>query len=212
MDSEQSPPRLIIGVTGGIGSGKSAATGFFAAKGINVIDADVVAREVVMPGSEALAEIAAHFSEQILLPDGNLNRKAMRVRIFSDPEEKRWLESLLHPIIRNEIEQQLQRSNSPYVILSSPLLLETEQHRMTDRVLVIDTSEQQQILRTSARDDTSAGAVQAIMAAQLSRAQRLQRADDIIINDKDLAHLENEVNKLHKNYCELATCKKDKSP
>ncbi len=211
MDSEQTPPRLIIGVTGGIGSGKSAATGFFAAKGIDVIDADVVAREVVKPGSKALAEIAGRFGRQILLPNGNLNRKAMRVRIFSDPEEKHWLESLLHPIIRDEIVQQLQRSSSPYVILSSPLLLETDQHRVTDRVLVIDTSEQQQIQRTSARDDTSAGAVQAIMATQLSRAQRLQRADDIIVNDKDLAHLENEVNKLHTYYCELATCKNDKS-
>jgi dephospho-CoA kinase len=211
MDSEQIPQRLIIGITGGIGSGKSAATGFFSAQGIDVIDADVVSREVVMPGSKALAEIAAHFGRQILLPDGNLNRKAMRARIFSDPNAKHWLESLLHPIIRKEIERQLQRSSSPYVILSSPLLLETDQHRMTDRVLVIDTSEQQQIHRTSARDDTSASAVQAIMASQLSRAQRLQRADDIIINDKDLAHLENEVNKLHEYYCELTACKKDKS-
>lgn len=212
MDSEQSPQRLIIGVTGGIGSGKSAATGFFAAKGIDVIDADVVSREVVVPGSTALAEISAHFGKQILLPDGNLNRKAMRARIFSDPDEKHWLESLLHPMIRTEIEQQLRRSDSPYVILSSPLLLETDQHSMTDRVLVIDTSEQQQIHRTSARDDTSTSAVRAIMATQLSRAQRLQRANDIIINDKDLAHLENEVNKLHEYYCERAACIKDKLP
>jgi dephospho-CoA kinase len=212
MDSEQLPQRLIIGVTGGIGSGKSAATGFFSARGIDVIDADVVSREVVMPGSKALAEIAAHFGRQILLPDGSLNRKALRARIFSDPNEKQWLEALLHPIIRNEIARQLQLSRSPYVILSSPLLLETDQHIMTDRVLVLDTSEQQQIHRTSARDDTSASAVQAIMATQLSRAQRLQRGDDIIINDKDLAHLENEVNKLHEYYCELATCKEEKLP
>jgi len=205
------PQRLIIGITGGIGSGKSAATGFFAAKGIDVVDADVVSREVVLPDSKALREITAHFGRQILLPDGNLNRKAMRARIFSDPNDKHWLESLLHPIIRSEIAQQLQRSDSSYVILSSPLLLETDQYRLTDRILVIDTSEQQQIHRTSTRDDTSVSAVKAIMATQFSRAQRLAHADDIIINDKDLAHLENEVNKLHEYYCELAACKKDKS-
>ena len=201
MATGNSPARLVIGVTGGIGSGKSAATAFFAEAGIVVVDADVVAREVVEPGTPALTEIGKHFGSDTLQADGSLDRKALRAIIFSNPIEKQWLESLLHPLIRAEIERQLQDSTSPYTILSSPLLLETNQNEMVDRVLVIDAPEQQQISRTSARDDTNIEAVQAIMATQLSRQQRLQKADDVIVNDSDLDSLKSNVMELHKKYC-----------
>ncbi len=165
------------------------------------MDADVVAREVVEPGTAALAEIGKHFGSDTLQADGSLDRKALRAVIFSNPIEKQWLESLLHPLIRTEIKRQLQDSTSPYSILSSPLLLETNQNEMVSRVLVIDAPEQQQIARTSARDDTNIEAVQAIMATQLTRQQRLQKADDVIVNDSDLDSLKVNVLALHKKYC-----------
>ena len=198
-----SAKRLVVGVTGGIGSGKSAATSIFSELGIDVVDADIVSRQVVVPGSEALLQIAEYFGSDILLEDGSLDRKALRGRIFTDAAARHWLESLLHPLIRKETERQLQESRSPYVILSSPLLLETDQHRMVDRVLLIDVPEAVQIARTSTRDETSTAAVQAIMAAQLSRPERRARADDVIDNDRDLQHLEAEVRRLHGIYLEM---------
>lgn len=200
MTGDQTP-RMVVGLTGGIGSGKSAATHIFSSLGVDVIDADVMARLVVEAGSPALHAIAAHFGSGILQDDGQLNRSALRHRIFSDADEKTWLEQLLHPLIRQKIEEHLRSATSSYVILSSPLLLETGQDSLTDRILVIDAPEKSQIERTRLRDSTTADAVEAIMGAQWSRARRLSRADDVIVNDSDLTKLEREVRKMHERYC-----------
>ncbi|MES3007825.1 MAG: dephospho-CoA kinase [Pseudomonadota bacterium] len=198
-------PHLIVGLTGGIGSGKSAATQFFADLGVDIVDADVIARVVVEAGRPALQTIVDHFGQEILHTDGSLNRSVLRERIFSNPAERQWLEALLHPLIRQEITQQLHNASSLYVILSSPLLLETGQDTLTDRVLLIDAPEALQLARTRQRDNTTEEAVTAIMATQWSRAQRQARADDVILNDGDLPHLKNEVHALHETYCALCT-------
>lgn len=196
---------FVIGVTGGIGSGKTAATDAFIALGINVVDADLMSREVVKPGKPALAAIAEHFGQNILQADGWLDRKALREVIFHDASEKKWLESLLHPLIRQEIITRLQSSESPYTLLSSPLLLETDQHKLCNRVLLIDAPEALQLQRTLERDHSSADTVRAIMASQFSRQQRLDMADDVIVNDTDLASLHNAVLTMHEKYLELST-------
>lgn len=205
MSDKAAASRLIIGLTGGIGSGKSAATQIFQALGIDVVDADLVARKVVEPGSPALQSIAEHFGQQILKPDGSLNRAALRQRIFAAPAERQWLENLLHPLIRKEIVQRLHKVDSAYAILSSPLLLETGEDALTDRVLLIDTPEARQIERTCQRDGTSPEDVTAIMATQWSRLQRQERADDVILNDGDLHQLELKVRAMHQTYIALST-------
>jgi len=198
---------LVIGLTGGIGSGKSAASAQFAELGITVVDADVVARQVVEPGSQALKQIGAHFGSSVITGDGALDRRALRTRVFSEPKEKQWLENLLHPLIRDEIRRQLAASASAYTLLVSPLLLETGQHEMSDRILVVDVPEALQLSRTALRDSTSESEVAAIMAAQMKRDERLSRADDIIVNDSNLEHLHSEVLRLHEKYSELARCR-----
>ena len=199
--------KLIIGLTGGIGSGKSEVSRRFQSLGIVVVDADEVARLVVEPGQPALAAIAAHFGIDILLSDGRLNRAALRNVIFSNPEEKQWLEGLLHPLINLEIRRQLAIANSPYAILSSPLLLETRQHELADRILVIDASEALQIARASSRDGNTRGQIEAIMATQLNREMRISKADDIIHNHGNLPELDQQVNALHQKYMGLtANC------
>jgi dephospho-CoA kinase len=195
---------LIIGLTGGIGSGKSEASKRFAERGILVVDADVVAREVVEPSEPALTQIAAHFGHQILNADGNLNRGKLREIIFSNPTEKQWLESLLHPIINAEIRRQLAGAASVYAILASPLLLETQQFNLVDRILVIDTSEQHQLDRASHRDKNNEAQIKAIMQTQLSRQERCARATDIIQNHGSIDELDAQVEKLHHLYLELA--------
>ncbi|MDP1932693.1 MAG: dephospho-CoA kinase [Gammaproteobacteria bacterium] len=199
--AEKHVPRMVVGLTGGIGSGKSAATHIFSSLGVNIVDSDVVAREVVETGSPALQAIAEHFGPDVLQDDGQLNRAVLRNRIFSNADEKLWLEKLLHPLIRLETEKQLRSAQSDYVILSSPLLLETGQDVLTDRVLVIDAPELLQIERARLRDNTSTNAIEAIMASQWSRERRLRCADDIIVNDSDIANLEREIRKLHDHYC-----------
>jgi len=195
---------MIVGLTGGVGSGKSAATRRFQAHGITVVDADVVSRQVVEPGSEALTAIAARFGDRVMSGDGQLDRSALREIIFHDPEEKSWLEALLHPLIRDRVRQQLQASESCYTILASPLLLESGQDQLVDRVLVIDVPEALQRQRVMARDDCSEATVQAIMDAQVSRKHRLAGASDIIVNDGDLQQLEEAVDQQHHYYCRLA--------
>jgi dephospho-CoA kinase len=193
----------IVGITGGIGSGKTAATDRFIKLGVDVVDADLMSREVVKPGTRALIAIADHYgAERVLLPDGSLNRRALREIVFADASQKKWLENLLHPLIREEIVQRLQRCKPPYCLLSSPLLLETDQHKLCDRVLLIDAPETLQLSRTSARDNTSEDAVKTIMASQFSREQRLAAADDIIVNDADLAALYAAVDRQHQLYLE----------
>lgn len=193
----------VVGITGGIGSGKTAATDRFASHGIDIVDADLMSREVVKPGMPALEAIASRFgADRILLEDGSLNRRELRHIIFNDAEHKAWLEALLHPLIRQEIMNRLQACKPPYCLLSSPLLLETDQQKMCDRILLIDAPEQLQLDRTQRRDNTSADAVKAIMASQLTREQRQSMADDIITNDSDLQSLYAAVDKQHMLYLE----------
>lgn len=193
-------PRLTVGLTGGIGSGKSAAADHFAELGIDIVDADVVAREVVMPGEPALAAIVKRYGPAITNPDHSLNRRRLREIIFQDGREKAWLEGLLHPVIRTRISEQLNLAQSPYRLLVSPLLLETRQHQLTDRVIVIDCPEQLQIQRARERDEASEEQIKAIMATQMQRQERLSHADDILYNHGDLADLHRQIEHLHNQY------------
>lgn len=198
--------KLIIGLTGGIGSGKSEVCRRFSAKGITVVDADVVAREVVEPGMPALDKIREHFGDEILLSRSAriLNRSKLREIIFNDPAEKNWLEKLLHPLVNQQIRKQLENAYTPYVILASPLLLETQQYQLVDRILVIDASEQLQVERASKRDTNNEAQIKAIMQTQLSRQERCARANDIIQNDGQLTDLDEQIDRLHQLYLGLA--------
>ncbi|AHY41817.1 dephospho-CoA kinase [Stutzerimonas decontaminans] len=193
----------ILGLTGGIGSGKTAVADHFASLGVHVVDADQAARWVVEPGRPALAQIVAHFGEGILLPGGGLNRPALRERIFDNPAERQWLEQLLHPLIRAEVAQHLALAESPYAIMVSPLLIESGQYRQVDRVLVVDVPESLQVARTAARDQTSEEQVRSILKVQAAREERLKHADDVLVNDRDLAWLKGEVERLHRFYLTL---------
>jgi dephospho-CoA kinase len=195
---------MIIGLTGGIGSGKSQASSRFMQHGISIVNADVVAREVVMPNSPALREIAQHFGSDILDEDGALNRRKLREIIFQSPAEKQWLEALLHPLINAEIRRQLASSSSPYTILESPLLLETKQDELVDRIAVVDVSELIQVERAAMRDNSDGEQIKAIIQAQLNRQERCARAHDIIQNHGNIEELEQQVDKLHRLYLELA--------
>lgn len=193
----------ILGLTGGIGSGKSAAAQHFIDLGIHVVDADHAARWVVEPGRPALARIAEHFGDSVLQADGQLDRAALRKLIFEVPQQRLWLEALLHPLIADEIAAHLARAESPYAILVSPLLIESGQYAMTQRILVIDVPQQLQIERTLQRDGISEQQVQAILKAQATREDRLSHADDVLVNDRDLAWLHSEVERLHHFYLTL---------
>ena len=197
--------RLIIGLTGGIGSGKSAAAARFEqAHGIHVVDADIKSRVVVEPGRPALQKIVDRFGDAVLQEDGSLNRAALRERVFQVPDERRWLEQLLHPLIREEIVTDLASARSPYALLGSPLLVESGQYQMTRRVLVVDVPEALQIARTTARDNVPEEQVRAILKAQAQREERLRHAHDVIANDRDLAALHAQVDALHQQYLALA--------
>lgn len=195
---------MIIGLTGGIGSGKSEVSRRFEKLGIDVIDADLEARAVVDIGQPALLNIAKHFGEQILKSDGTLDRVQLREHIFKHPADKQWLEELLHPIIRTQITQQLAQIKSPYGILVSPLLLETDQHSLVDRVLVVDVDEQLQLSRAQQRDNNSRDQIERIMATQLSREARTLQADDIILNNGDIDELDHQVQTLHFKFLQLS--------
>ncbi|MBE0486650.1 dephospho-CoA kinase, partial [Marinobacter sp.] len=192
--------------TGGIGSGKSTVVRIFGDLGVHWVDADDVAREVVEPGTSALAAIAAHFGDDILLPDGGLDRAALRQRVFEDPAERTWLEGLLHPVIRQELIRQLSAEQAgsdyalPYVLLVSPLLLETDQKALVERVVVVDVPEEIQVERTMARDDNTRAQVERIMAAQMAREERRSRADACIDNNRPLANVERQVCELHNRF------------
>ena len=194
----------VVGLTGGIGSGKTAASNFLASLDIDIVDADVVAREVVKPGSPCLTAIAEHFGERVIDTQGQLNRRALRDIVFNDDPAKEWLNQLLHPAIRTRLLAQLQQADSPYVVLVAPLLLENQLQRYCDRVLVIDVPEALQLERTMQRDNSEQQQVEAIMASQLTREQRLQCADDIVHNDADLTHLQQQLTALDKRYRQLA--------
>ncbi len=192
--------QVVIGLTGGIGSGKSAAADRFASHGIDIVDADIASRKVVEPGQPALAEIADHFGHHILLADGQLDRAGLRQRIFSEPDQRHWLQSLLHPKINQYLREHIHNAHSAYVMLVNPLLIETQQHLWCQRVLVIDAPEALQLSRTMARDNNSQAQVENIMRAQAERQQRLRYADDTIVNDRDLSYLHQQVDKLHEVY------------
>lgn len=197
--------KLIIGLTGGIGSGKSAAAARFAeAHGIHVVDADIKSRVVVEPGRPALHHIVDRFGDAVLQDDGTLNRAVLREKVFQDPDQRRWLEQLLHPLIRDEIVTDLAAAASPYALLVSPLLVESGQYQMTQRVLVVDVPEALQIARTTARDNVPEQQVRAILQAQAQREDRLRHAHDVISNDQDLAALHRQVDALHQRYLALA--------
>lgn len=198
---------FVVGLSGGIGSGKSAASNRFEQLGIDVIDADLASRAVVEPGLPALKKIAAHFGADILLADGNLDRAALRQKIFSDPEAKQWLEGLLHPLIAQYISDKLADAASPYAVFVSPLLIESGQQAWCDVLLIIDISEQLQIERTSLRDDNDAAQIKRIIASQASREQRLAAASDVIDNSAGLSELERQVDQLHQKYLTMARAK-----
>ena len=195
---------LIVGLTGGIGSGKSAASQWFETQGINVVDADIAAREIVEKGQPALAQIQSAFGDWVLLESGELNRKALREHIFQHPFARQQLEEITHPAIRQSIIVQLEQANSPYVILVSPLLFETNQHLLTQRTLLIDASIELQIQRASQRDGQSVAQIENIIQAQMPRDRKLDLADDIAINDGHLEHLYTQLQKLHLHYLELS--------
>ena len=196
--------KLIIGLTGGIGSGKTTVTNAFAKLGVDIIDADIIAREVVVAGSAALISIEQHFGKDFILDDGQLNRKLLRQKVFSDEASKQWLNNLLHPLIRTAIINQTKEATSPYCILVAPLLIENQLLKLVDRVLVIDVLEQTQITRTMQRDGNIEEQVKSVMASQISRNKRLAAADDIIDNDSTtLAEIESLVAKLDKKYLTL---------
>ncbi len=194
----------VVGLTGGIGSGKSAVSDRFNTLGVTVIDADLAARTVVEKGTPALADIARHFGGDILRKDGSLNRAALRQKVFSDAVERVWLEQLLHPLIFEELKSGLDSARSPYSLLVSPLLVETGQNRLAQRVLVVDVPEAIQLARTAQRDNNCPEQVKAIMATQATRQQRLAWADDVIVNDRGLPELERAVEKLHQQYLSMA--------
>ena len=194
---------LLIGLTGGIGSGKSTAAARFAALGVEVIDADVIARELVEPGSPVLEEIVQAFGADVLGEDGRLDRDALGRRAFADPQLRRRLEDLLHPRIRRLMAERARQAPGPYCVLVIPLLVETGQRNLVDRVLVVDAPEALQIERTLARDRSrTEEQVRALLAAQVSREARLAAADDVLVNDADLESLQRRVDALDARYRE----------
>ena len=190
---------FVVGLTGGIGSGKSAATAIFEDLGIDVVDADLASREAVLPGSKALDQIQRKFGNEILLEDQSLNRAKLREIIFDNPEDKTWLEQLLHPEIRHIIQSKLENSSSEYVILVSPLLFETDQHEFCNTTILIDSSFNSQVSRTSKRDSVSEDSVKKIISAQMSRDDKLKIAKIVINNDDSLEQLESNIKKVHEN-------------
>lgn len=197
--------KYTVGLTGGIGSGKTTIMKMFEELGIDCIDADQVAREVVEPGTQALAHIEAHFGSEFILQDGYLNRPLLRQKVFADPEAKTWINNLLHPLIREQMIAQLSAAKSSYSILVAPLLLENQLTSMVDRVLVIDIPETEQVTRTCTRDNNSEDQIKKIMTSQIDRESRLSKADDIIDNyQQSLAEVQLQVAELHQTYLEFA--------
>ena len=188
---------LRVGITGGIGSGKTALTDWLATQGIVIVDADLAARVVVEPGQPALAKITEAFGAEFLLPDGQLDRAALRQRVFSDENQRKALEAITHPRIRDELVRQMSVADSPYVVMSSPLLLENSQSDMVDVSVVVDVPETLQIERTMARDQNNRQLVEQIMAAQLDRETRIARADMVIDNSTSLDALHKRAAVLH---------------
>ena len=195
---------LIIGLTGGIGSGKTSATRFFAAEGIAIIDADTIAHELTGAQGNAIPNIKKYFGVDFITKNGELDRKKMKNRIFSDINSTKKLEEILHPLIQAEVMHRIENASSPYIIVVAPLLLETGDYCETvTRILVVDCNEEYQISRTVSRDGLSKEEVRTIMATQKSRQERLNQADDVIVNDTDISSLQEKVKLQHNIYLSL---------
>ena len=193
--------KIVIGLTGGIGSGKTTVANIFADLGVDIIDADIAARKVVIPQSNALEQISNHFGSQFIQADGSLNRPLLRSQIFNHEKDKLWLNNLLHPLIRQTMLDEIQQSQSSYCLLVAPLLIENNLQSLVDRILVIDIHEEEQIKRAIIRDPSSQEEIIKIIASQVPRQERLKFADDIIDNSKsDLSIIKNIVLKLDKKY------------
>ena len=195
---------LIIGLTGGIGSGKSVASDKFKSLGVAVVDADVASRTVVEPGKPALKEIQDHFGSGIITAEGKLDRNKLREIIATDPEERKWLESVTHPKIGEQITKEISESTSVYTLFVAPLLLETNSQEMCSRVVVVDVPKDVQIRRTAKRDKVSPNQVEQMVAAQMEREKRLEKADDVLLNSGTIEDLEKQVEELHKKYLQMA--------
>lgn len=198
---------MLIGLTGGIGSGKSVVAQFFADLGIVIIDADKIARNLVTSNSPVFNQIVDYFGPSILDAHGVLDRAQLRSLVFSDQQKRLWLEALLHPLILDEMLQQAQQAQSAYCILVIPLLIEKNIQDKVDRILLVDVQPEVQKQRVQQRDQLDPLQLDAILQAQLSREQRLQHADDIINNDQDLVHLKQQVLQLHEKYLQYAHSK-----
>lgn len=196
---------FVVGLTGGIGSGKSTVADLFVAQGAALVDTDAIAHELTGPGGAAMAQLIAAFGPEVARPDGAMDRAAMRRLVFADPSAKARLESILHPLIRQLSGERCRAATAPYVILAVPLLVESGTYReRCDRVVVVDCPESLQIERVMARNGMSPAEVEAIMATQASRPQRLAVADDIVLNDGDLAGISPQVIALHQKYLVLS--------
>jgi dephospho-CoA kinase len=196
--------KFVVGLTGGIGSGKTTVSNLFYDRGINIVDADVVAREVVKIGTVGLAKVVKRFSENVLQTDGNLDRAKLREIAFADNKAKNDLNAILHPLIRDEMMSQINNSQSQYCILSAPLLFENKLHEWTDRSAVVDIPPNLQKSRTLQRDGGNEKTIDAIIKAQISRENRLLLADDIIDNSQGKEALVGQVDNLHHQYVELS--------
>lgn len=193
-----------VALTGGIGSGKTTIANGFASLGVPLVDADVIARLVVEPDSPGLKALQQHFGDTILLPDGKLNRAQLRHIIFQNQQEKAWVNQLLHPLIQQETQKQIQQIRAPYFIWVVPLLVENKLTHLADRILVVDVTEEEQITRTMQRDGVSRDNVLKILQAQAKREQRLAVADDIIENHDNSLNQDEQIKQLHQHYLELA--------
>lgn len=201
---------LIIGLTGGIGSGKTAVSDLFRQAGVAIIDADKIGRHLSAKGQTGYQAIINEFGSQLIADNGELDRDRLRNMVFNDATARKKLESLLHPLIREEITRKLREySDEAYCIVVVPLLLETDYRNIVDRILIVDATEENQIERVMRRDNLSRDKVKLILAAQLPRTQRLRQADDIIVNDSDVGHLAEAVAELHSRYLQLAGTAKD---
>lgn len=194
---------LVIGLTGGIGAGKSTVAQLFAKYQVPILDADLIAREITAPNQPAYEAILKHFGPKIVNEHG-LNRQQLRHLIFEHPDERIWLENLLHPLIRQAFEKRVNEITAPYCILVIPLLLENEPYPFIKRILVVDSPESLQIERASQRDQLQASHIESILKTQASRHERLEKAHDVITNDGDLTHLAKQVEHLHQFYLNLA--------
>jgi dephospho-CoA kinase len=195
---------LRIGLTGGIGSGKSSAAAMFARRGVPVIDADEIAKQLVAPGQPAYERIIQRFGKEIVDSDGFIDRGRLRRHVFDDPASRRELEAILHPRVHQEIQRQLRALRAPYCVIVIPLLFEANQQDLVDRIVVIDAAEDTQVQRVAARSSLAEDEIRKIIAAQIGRNVRLRQAHDVITNDGGLEQLEERVNALHTRYLDLA--------